>query len=154
MSILLYNVLGRFPGPNIYAFFKGIFDDETSRIPMLLLLNISFIGFIATLIALKFNKQKFLKLREELLKKEKEEEEENINKENNRDNNDKNNFVEEAEILIVERKDKNEKEDNIKEEEIDNDNENNNINENENNKEDINEENKDVKIDEDGENIN
>ena len=155
MSILLYNVLGRFPGPNIYAFFKGIFDDETSRIPMLLLLNISFIGFIATLIALKFNKQKFLKLREELLKKEKEEEEENINKENkNDDNKNKNEFVEEAEILIVERKDKNEKEDNIKEEEIDNDNENNNINENENNKEDINEENKDVKLDKDGENIN
>ena len=68
ISMLLYNVLGRFPGPNLYAFFKNLFDDEKSRIPMLLLLNISAIAFLAVLIALKFNKKKFIKLREELKK--------------------------------------------------------------------------------------
>ena len=104
-SILIYNVLGRFPGPNIYASFKSLINDNKSRIPMLLLLNISFIGFIATLIALKFNKQKFIKLREELLKKEKEEKEK------------ENNIVEEEEILKIDEDNENNKEDKIEEDE-------------------------------------
>ena len=70
ISILVYNVLGRFPGPNLYAFFKSWVDDPSSRTPMWLLLNVSVIGFLAVLFSLKFNKQKFIKLREELLKKE------------------------------------------------------------------------------------
>ena len=101
MSILLYNVLGRFPGPNLYAFFKSLVDDETSRTPMWLLLNVAVIGFLAVLIAIKFNRQKFVKLREELLQKEKME---NINKkeENNETNENNNqNEVEEVETLIV-----------------------------------------------------
>ena len=105
-SILIYNVLGRFPGPNIYASFKSLINDNKSRIPMLLLLNISFIGFIATLIALKFNKQKFIKLREELLKKEKEEKE--------KDNNDN---IEEEEILKIDEDNENNKENKIEENE-------------------------------------
>ena len=97
ISILLYNVLGRFPGPNLYAFFKSLVDDDTSRTPMWLLLNVSVIGFLAVLIALKFNKKKFKKLKEELLKKEKEkEEQENINIDNNN-----NNEIEEVETLFV-----------------------------------------------------
>ena len=95
ISILLYNVLGRFPGPNLYAFFKSLVDDDTSRTPMWLLLNVSVIGFLAVLIALKFNKKKFKKLKEELLKKEKEEQE-NINIDNNN-----NNEIEEVETLFV-----------------------------------------------------
>ena len=95
ISILLYNVLGRFPGPNLYAFFKSLVDDDTSRTPMWLLLNVSVIGFLAVLIALKFNKKKFKKLKEELIKKEKEEQE-NINIDNNN-----NNEIEEVETLFV-----------------------------------------------------
>ena len=105
LSILIYNVLGKFPGPNIYASFKSLVDDETSRIPMWLVLNISLIGFLCVLIALRFNKKKFIKLREELLKKEKEEQEE---RENENSNN-----VEEAEILIVDKNYKNKEEENI-----------------------------------------
>ena len=90
ISILIYNVLGRFPGPNLYAFFKNIANDEHSRIPMWLLLNLAVIGFLAVLIALKFNKKKFIKLREELLKNEREEK-----------SNFENNETEEVETLIV-----------------------------------------------------
>jgi len=105
-SILIYNVLGRFPGPNIYAFFKNLVNNEASRTPMWLLLNIAIIGFICVLFALKFNKQKFIKLREELLKTEKGENLKIIIEDNN-DN------VEEAEILIVDGNDKNNTEENI-----------------------------------------
>ena len=156
MSILLYNVLGRFPGPNLYAFFKSLVNDESSRIPMWLLLNVSVIGFLAVLISLKFNKQKFIKLREELMKKESNEEieEENILNNNNNDN--------EVETLIIDNKDEdtneNKKEinNNINEEEeikenkeenIEINKDNNNI-ENKENKEEIkNEENNEEKGD-------
>ena len=134
MSILLYNVLGRFPGPNLYAFFKSLVDDETSRTPMWLLLNVAVIGFLAVLIAIKFNRQKFVKLREELLQKEKME---NINKkeENNETNENNNqNEVEEVETLIVDsRNDDLNNNDNINNEkeiinnDIENDGENKNI---------------------------
>ena len=93
ISILLYNVLGRFPGPNLYAFFKSLINDDYSRKPMWMLLNVSVVGFLAVLIALKFNKKKFQKLREELLKKEQEK-----NNEKNVNNNDIDN---EGEKLIV-----------------------------------------------------
>ena len=107
LSILIYNVLGRFPGPNIYASFKSLVNDDTSRIPMWLVLNISVIGFLCVLFALRFNKKKFIRLREELLRKEKEEEEKN--KENKNSDN-----VEEAEILIVDSNYKNKEENNRK----------------------------------------
>ena len=106
LSILIYNVLGRFPGPNIYASFKSLVNDDTSRIPMWLVLNISVIGFLCVLFALRFNKKKFIRLREELLRKEKEEEEKN--KENKNSDN-----VEEAEILIVDSSYKNKEEKNM-----------------------------------------
>ena len=129
LSILIYNVLGRFPGPNIYASFKSLVDDDTSRIPMWLVLNISVIGFLCVLFALRFNKKKFIKLREELLRKEKEEEEKN--KENKNSNN-----VEEAEILIVDNNYKNKEENNIESNLEDNNKENKNVNfEEEENKE-------------------
>ena len=129
LSILIYNVLGRFPGPNIYASFKSLVDDDTSRIPMWLVLNISVIGFLCVLFALRFNKKKFIKLREELLRKEKEDEEKN--KENKNSNN-----VKEAEILIVDSNYKNKEENNIESNLEDNNKENKNVNfEEEENKE-------------------
>ena len=146
-NILLCNVLGRFPGPNLYAAFKSLIDDNSSRIPMLMLLNLSFIGFVAVLIALKFNKQKFIKLREEMLKEEKEKEEKEKGEEkNNKDNNNNNinDIGEEAEILIVDENYK--KENNNEKKEIINDDNNNNVNNNEINKEDKNEEDKDAKL--------
>ena len=100
MSTLLYNVLGRFPGPNFYAFFKSLVDDITSRIPMWLLLNLADFGFLAVLIAIKFNKKKFMKLREELLEKERMENENNNKNEENNDNNNQNDS-EEVETIIV-----------------------------------------------------
>ena len=113
ISILVYNVLGRFPGPNLYAFFKSWVDDPSSRTPMWLLLNVSVIGFLAVLFSLKFNKQKFIKLREELLKREskEEEKEDNINNVNNEHN--YNN--EEVETLIIDNKDEDEINNNINE---------------------------------------
>ena len=116
ISILIYNVLGRFPGPNLYAFFKNIANDEHWT-PMWLLLNLAVIGFLAVLIALKFNKKKFIKLREELLKNERKEK-----------SNFENNETEEVETLIVGGDDDDEKEN----KENNNGEENNN---NENNKE-------------------
>ena len=147
-NILLCNVLGRFPGPNLYAAFKSLIDDNSSRIPMLMLLNLSFIGFVAVLIALKFNKQKFIKLREEMLKeeKEKEEKEKGEEKNNNNNNNNINDIGEEAEILIVDENYK--KENNNEKKEIINDDNNNNVNNSEINKEEKNEEDKDAKLEE------
>ena len=113
ISILVYNVLGRFPGPNLYAFFKSWVDDPSSRTPMWLLLNVSVIGFLAVLFSLKFNKQKFIKLREELLKKESKEEEKEDNI--NNDNNEHNYNNEEVETLIIDNKDEDEINNNINE---------------------------------------
>ena len=113
ISILVYNVLGRFPGPNLYAFFKSWVDDPSSRTPMWLLLNVSVIGFLAVLFSLKFNKQKFINLREELLKKESKEEEKEDNI--NNDNNGHNYNNEEVETLIIDNKDEDEINNNINE---------------------------------------
>ena len=56
---LLYNILGRSVGPNFYALFKNVFDNEKSKVPFWILLNVSIIGLIACFISLKFNKQKY-----------------------------------------------------------------------------------------------
>ena len=104
ISILLYNVLGRFPGPNLYAFFKSLVNDNSSRVPMWLLLNVSVIGFLSILIGLIFNKRRYKKLREELLNKEENENNnENINDEigekinDDKNSNDKENIDDTAE---------------------------------------------------------
>ena len=95
---------------------------------MWLVLNISVIGFLCVLFALRFNKKKFIRLREELLRKEKEEEEKN--KENKNSDN-----VEEAEILIVDSNYKN-KEENNRKSNLEENKENKNVNfEEEENKE-------------------
>ena len=65
VSTLIYNILGRLPGPNLYAFYKSLVNDRNSRIPFWLLLNTAFPGFLAVLICVKFQKQKFRKLEEE-----------------------------------------------------------------------------------------
>ena len=63
VSTLIYNILGRLPGPNLYAFFKSQIDDKNSRIPFWLLLNMAIPGFIAVLICVKFQKQKYRNLK-------------------------------------------------------------------------------------------
>ena len=63
VSTLIYNILGRLPGPNLYAFFKSQIDDKNSRIPFWLLLNMAITGFIAVLICVKFQKQKYRNLK-------------------------------------------------------------------------------------------
>ena len=62
VSILIYHILGRLPGPNLYAFLKSLVNDENSRIPFWLLLNVSAIGFLAVLIGVKFQKEKYRSL--------------------------------------------------------------------------------------------
>ena len=91
VSTLIYNIVGRLPGPNLYAFYKSKCD-KSSRIPFWLLLNMAVPGFLASLICLKFQKEKYRKLRErgndeeeekeeKEEKKEKEEKGENVKKE-------------------------------------------------------------------------
>ena len=63
VSTLIYNILGRLPGPNLYAFFKSQIDDKNSRIPFWLLLNMAIPGFVAVLICVKFQKQKYRNLK-------------------------------------------------------------------------------------------
>ena len=63
VSLLTYNILGRLPGPNFYAFLKSIVNDKNSRIPFWLLLNVSIFGFLAVLICVKFQKEKYRRLR-------------------------------------------------------------------------------------------
>lgn len=65
VSILIYNILGRLPGPNLYAFLKSMVDDKNSRIPFWLLLNVSVVGFLAVLICVKFQKEKYSNLRKD-----------------------------------------------------------------------------------------
>ena len=62
VSILIYNILGRLPGPNVYALLKSMVNDKNSRIPFWLLLNVSVIGFLAVLICVKFQKEKYRNL--------------------------------------------------------------------------------------------
>ena len=62
VSILIYHILGRLPGPNLYAFLKSLVNDQNSRIPFWLLLNVSAIGFLAVLIGVKFQKEKYRNL--------------------------------------------------------------------------------------------
>lgn len=63
VSTLAYNVFGKLPGPNLYAFYKSKCSDPHSRIPFWLILNMSVISFIFILICFKFHREKFRKLR-------------------------------------------------------------------------------------------
>ena len=91
VSTLIYNILGRLPGPNLYAFFKSQINDKHSRIPFWLLLNMSIPGFIAVLICVKFQKQKYRNLKnlnlteEEILMFDNKENENNNKKINKKD---------------------------------------------------------------------
>ena len=62
ISTLIYNVIGKLPGPNLYAFYKSKFD-KNSRIPFWLLLNVAVPGFISSFICLKYQKEKYKKLK-------------------------------------------------------------------------------------------
>ena len=91
VSALIYNVLGRLPGPNLYAFYKSLVNDRNSRIPFWLLLNTAFLGFLAVLICIRFHKQKYRKMEEEkLIEKEEEEDYENNEKCERNNNNETN----------------------------------------------------------------
>lgn len=59
VSTLMYNFLGRLPGPNLYAFYKSIISDKHSRIPFWLLLNMAFPSFFSVLFCVKYQKEKF-----------------------------------------------------------------------------------------------
>ena len=59
LSTLIYNFLGRLPGPNLYAFYRSLINDKHSRIPFWLLLNMSIPGFIACIISIKFLNEKY-----------------------------------------------------------------------------------------------
>ena len=65
VSTLIYSIFGKLPGPNLYAFYKSKFTDKHSRIPFWLLLNMAIPGFLATLICVKFQREKYRKLRNE-----------------------------------------------------------------------------------------
>ena len=125
VSTLLYSVLGRLPGPNLYAFYKSRFSDKHSRIPFWLLLNMAVPGFLATLVCVKFQKEKYKKLKN---KGNNEEEKENIienedkkGKEVKKEVKEENDENEEKEVKEEkdenEEKDKNEEKDENKEKE-------------------------------------
>ena len=59
VSTLLYNFLGRLPGPNLYAFYKSLIQNKNSRIPFWFLLNMAIPSFISVLICVKFQKEKY-----------------------------------------------------------------------------------------------
>ena len=59
VTTLTYNILGKFIGPSYYSWFKALVDDQTSRIPMWLLLNVALIGFLANLFCVKYQKKKY-----------------------------------------------------------------------------------------------
>ena len=63
---LFYNIAGRLPGPNLYAFYKSKINNKNSRIPFLLLLNMAIPGFIAVLISVRFQKEKYKKIRDQI----------------------------------------------------------------------------------------
>ena len=62
ISTLIYNVIGKLPGPNLYGFYKSKFD-KNSRIPFWLMLNVAVPGFLASFICLKYQKEKYRKLK-------------------------------------------------------------------------------------------
>jgi hypothetical protein len=78
-SILIYHILGRLPGPTLYAFLKSMVNDPNSRIPFWLLLNVSIAGFLAVLFCVKFQKEKYRNLRND------EETQKILDKEENKD---------------------------------------------------------------------
>ena len=84
VSTLLYNFLGRLPGPNLYAFYKSLIQNKNSRIPFWFLLNMAIPSFISVLICVKFQKEKY---RGSFNIKNKEKELEEIINENHQKNN-------------------------------------------------------------------
>ena len=66
LSKLIYNIFGRFIGPILYSFFKSSIPNKSSKVPMCMLLNVSVIGFMASLFILKCNKSNYDALREEI----------------------------------------------------------------------------------------
>ena len=56
-SCFIYNMMGRLPGPNVYAVLKEICG-KNSRIPLWLILNIAIIAFVLEVILLNFNYRK------------------------------------------------------------------------------------------------
>ena len=58
-STLMYNFLGRLPGPNLYAFYKSLANDKHSRVPFWLLLNMALPSFFSVLICVKYQKEKY-----------------------------------------------------------------------------------------------
>ena len=58
-STLMYNFLGRLPGPNLYALYKSLASDKHSRIPFWLLLNMALPSFFSVLICFIYQKKKY-----------------------------------------------------------------------------------------------
>ena len=138
VSALIYNILGRLPGPNLYAFYKSLVNDRNSRIPFWLLLNTAFFGFLAVLICIKFHKQKYRKLEEEKLieKEEKEEINEKCESKNNNETNYGDETNEESKDNKNDENNKANDDDENKKDNYDNENTNeNDIEDNENNNE-------------------
>ena len=127
VSTLIYNIVGRLPGPNLYAFYKSKCEKH-SRVPFWLLLNMAVPGFLASLICLKFQKEKYRKLKEkDDNEKEEKEENEEKEKEKNKENIEKGENEENKEN--EEKKNNKEKEENAVDEENNNEDENHKENE-------------------------
>ena len=103
ISTLIYNIFGRLPGPNLYAFFKSQITDKNSRIPFWLLLNMAVPGFLAVLICVKFQKDKYRKNNIPINEEEKEDIfDKKINEEKIK--NEKKKEIEKNEIITIEKK--------------------------------------------------
>ena len=103
ISTLIYNIFGRLPGPNLYAFFKSQITDKNSRIPFWLLLNMAVPGFLAVLICVKFQKDKYRKNNIPINEEEKEDIfDKKINEEKIK--NEKKKEIEKNEIIKIEKK--------------------------------------------------
>ena len=103
ISTLIYNIFGRLPGPNLYAFFKSQITDKNSRIPFWLLLNMAVPGFLAVLICVKFQKDKY---RKNYIPINEEEKEDIFDKKINEEKikNEKKKEIEKNEIITIEKK--------------------------------------------------
>ena len=103
ISTLIYNIFGRLPGPNLYAFFKSQITDKNSRIPFWLLLNMAVPGFLAVLICVKFQKDKYRKNNIPINEEEKEDIfDKKINEKKIK--NEKKKEIEKNEIITIEKK--------------------------------------------------
>ena len=59
MNTFLFNFFGRLPGPNLYALYKSLVRDKSSRIPFWLLLNMAIPAFFSIFICIKIQKEKY-----------------------------------------------------------------------------------------------